>query len=119
MPIFFWPERRFGTYCVLLQVTRRVFNNEKVSLVTVGLRLLRDSKNVLRFFFFFFFSCVRAKTGSSGPGGFLAEIVETGDKNRDVPQRNGSFCEVSLGKIGAKYVELFWYGPQILSLTGN
>ena len=33
--------------------------------------------------------------------------METGDKNRDVPQRNASFCEVSLGKIGAKDVELF------------
>ena len=35
--------------------------------------------------------------------------METGDKNRDVPQGNASFCEVSLGKIsiGAKDVELF------------
>ena len=49
---------------------------------------------------------MRAKSGSWSRA-FLAEIVETGDKNRDVPQRNASFCEVSLGKIGAKDVELF------------
>ena len=53
---------------------------------------------------------MRAKSGSWSRA-FLAEIVEAGDKNRDVPQRNASFCEVSLGKIGAKDVELFRYGP--------
>ena len=52
---------------------------------------------------------MRAK-GGSWSRAFLAEIVEAGDKNRDVPQRNASFCEVSLGNIGGKDVELFRYG---------
>ena len=52
---------------------------------------------------------MRAKSGSWSRA-FLAEIVETGDKNRDVSQRNVLFCEVSLGKNGAKDVELFRYG---------
>ena len=59
-------------------------------------------------FSFFFFSRVRAKSGSWSRA-FLAEIAETGVKNREVPQRIASFCEVSLGKIGAKDVELFRY----------
>ena len=38
---------------------------------------------------------------------FLAETVETGDKNRDVSQRHASFCEESLGRSDAKDDEVF------------
>ena len=45
---------------------------------------------------------------------FLAETVETGDKNRDVTdsmfRAPCMFCEESLGKINVKDVELFRNG---------
>ena len=45
---------------------------------------------------------------------FLAETVETGDKNRDVTDNMFRapcmFCEESLGKINVKDVELFRNG---------
>ena len=45
---------------------------------------------------------------------FLAEIVETGDKNRDVTddifRAPYMFCEESLGNFNAKDVELFRNG---------
>ena len=45
---------------------------------------------------------------------FLAETVETGDKNRDVTDNMFRppcmFCEASLGKINVKDVELFRNG---------
>ena len=65
MPIFFWPERRFGTYCVLFQVTRRVFNNEKVSLVTLP-SAARLKMYCVSFSFFFFLVCVSKM--DNGPG---------------------------------------------------
>ena len=60
MRIFFWPEKRFGTYCVLFQVTRRVFNNEKVSLVTLP-SAARLKMYCVSFSFFFFFLCACQK----------------------------------------------------------
>ena len=51
--------------------------------------------------------CVCAPEGRSWPQAFQAETVETGDKNRDVPQRHASFCEESLGRSDAKDDELF------------
>lgn len=57
MPIFFWPERRFGTYCVLFQFTRRVFNNEKVSLVTLPSAARLKMYCVLFLSFFFLCAC--------------------------------------------------------------
>ena len=53
-----------------------------------------------------FCSCVLAKRVSLSQA-FLAEIVETGDKNRDVPHRYTLFCAERLGKIDEKDVELF------------
>ena len=51
-----------------------------------------------------------APKGESWSQGFLAETVETGDKNRDVSQRHASFGEESLEDIDAKYVELLRNG---------
>ena len=51
--------------------------------------------------------CVCAPEGKSWSQAFLAETVETGDKNRDVSQRHASFCEESLGRSDAKDDELF------------
>ena len=51
-----------------------------------------------------------APKGESWSQGFLAETVETGDKNRDVSLRHASFGEESLEEIDAKYVELFRNG---------
>lgn len=65
MPIFFWPERRFGTYCMLFQVTRRVFNNEKVSLVALP-SAARLKMYCVSFSFFFFLVCVSKV--DNGPG---------------------------------------------------
>ena len=45
--------------------------------------------------------------GKSWSQAFLAETVETGDKNLGVSQRHTLFCEESLGKIVAKDVDLF------------
>jgi len=52
---------------------------------------------------------VRAKKESWSQA-FLAETVETGDKNCDVPQRHALFCEDILGKINVKAVKLFQNG---------
>ena len=64
------------------------------------------------FLSFFFFLCVLAKREVMIL--FLAETVETGDKNRDVTDNMFRapcmFCEESLGKINAKDVELFRNG---------
>ena len=57
--------------------------------------------------------------GGSGSQAFLAETVETGDKNHDVSQRHAAFCEEGLEKIDVKDVKLFQNGsgwPQILFL---
>ena len=66
----------------------------------------------LQVFLSFFFSCVLAKRGLMIL--FLAETVETGDKNRDVTDNMFRppcmFCEESLGKINVKDVELFRNG---------
>ena len=43
---------------------------------------------------FYFFSCVCAKRVSWSQA-FLAETVETGNKDRDVSQRHALFCEES------------------------
>ena len=62
---------------------------------------------------------MRVPKGGSGSQAFLAETVETGDKNRDVSQRHAAFCEEGLEKIDVKDVKLFQIGfgwAQILSL---
>ena len=75
------------------------------------LKFERDSKNASVSFFFFLFSFVCAHQKGSWSQVFLAETVETGDKNRDVTddifRAPYMFCEGSLGKINAKDVELF------------
>ena len=48
-----------------------------------------------------------APEGRSCSQAFLAETVETGDKNGDVSQRHASFCEESLGRSDEKDDELF------------
>ena len=55
----------------------------------------------------FFFYCVPAKRGVGGLSskGFLAETVETGNKNRNLFQHHALFCQFckdSLGKIDAR-----------------
>ena len=58
---------------------------------------------------FFFFSHVRAKRDLWSQA-FLAETVETGNKNREVSQRHALLCEEGLRIIDAKDVELFHNG---------
>ena len=43
-----------------------------------------------------------AKRGGLWSKGFLAETVETGNKNRNLFQHHALFCKESLGRIGAK-----------------
>ena len=49
---------------------------------------------------------MRAKRDSWSQA-FLAETVETGNKNREVSQRHALLCEEGLRIIDAKDVELF------------
>ena len=58
---------------------------------------------------FVFLLCVRTKRESWSQA-FLPEMVETGDKNCNVPQQHALFCEESLGKIDVKVVKLFQNG---------
>ena len=74
----------------------------------------RDSKNATVSFFFFLFSFVCAHQKGSWSQAFLAETVETGDKNGDVTDDifrvPYMFCEESLGNFNAKDVQLFRNG---------
>ena len=71
----------------------------------------RDSKNASVSFFFYLFSFVCAHQKGSWSQAFLAETVETGDKNSDVTndifRAPYMFCEERLRNFNAKDVELF------------
>ena len=74
----------------------------------------RDSNNASVPFFFFLFSFVCSHQKESWSQAFLAETVETGEKNSDVTddifRAPYMFCEESLGNFNAKDVELFRNG---------
>ena len=71
----------------------------------------RDSNNASVSFFFFLFSFVCSHQKGSWSQAFLAETVETGEKNSDVTddifRAPYMFCEESLGNFNAKDVEFF------------
>ena len=79
--------------CITLVLSRSTINNVKITVLLVSLALAARLRKCKRFFFFFF-SCVCAKRVSWSQA-FLAETVETGNKDRDVSQRHALFCEES------------------------